>query len=477
MNTEEYGNFDAVALADLLDRREVSATELLDCALALTERFNPVLNAITVPAFDQARRQAADLDKSSRSAKPLAGVPFLIKDLSEVSGLPQTNHSRLFAGEIAQRSSMISERFLNAELVMLGKTNTPELCLTITTESVFAGPCRNPWNLDYSTGGSSGGAAAAVAAGIVPAAHATDGGGSIRIPASCCGLFGLKPSRGLTPVENNMQSSWSGMSVAHVVTRSVRDSAAFLDLLALDTPSLYPLPPGPGSFLESGRREPGALRIAVQTEHPGGAAVDPDCTEAVNKAMNLCGKLGHDVELCAPPVDYSALAAAAGTVINVHVAQAVMPRLENLGLNLEDSPLEEATRRMAARGARTSATEYLVALDYFRQVSRDMEAFHQTHDVLLSPVLALPPARLGWLDMNSSSIGTYARRFSQYSGFAALMNVSGQPSMSVPLHINAAGLPVGAMFSAGWSKDLQLLQLATMLESAAPWGHLRPPAP
>lgn len=462
LDHEEYARHDATGLAELIQAGTSNATELLHCALAQADALNPTLNAIV--SFDRERALAAAEQCGPADAEhPLRGVPFLIKDISAVQGLAQTRGSRLFAGETAAQDSQLTRRLRDAGLIIFGKTNTPELCLTITTESVLFGPCRNPVNPHYSTGGSSGGAAAAVAAGIVPAAHGSDGGGSIRVPASCCGLFGLKPSRGLTVIEEDVGSSWSGLSVNHVLTRSVRDSAAFLDILRLKQADRYPLPSFPHSYFQTYADDPGRLRIAVQQEHPGGAEVHPDCLQALEKTTRRCRELGHQVEMAAPPIDYSQLTKAMITVINAHVAETIKPQLEHLALTLAEAPLETATRSMARAGMQVSALEYLGAMDTIKTVERQMQRFHQDHDIVLSPVLAQPPAELGWLDMNSDDMKTYAKRFAAYGGFAALYNGTGQPSASVPVHNNAQGLPIGIMISAAWGMDHQLLQLARQL--------------
>jgi len=263
------------------------------------------------------------------------------------------------------------------------------------------------------------------------------------------------------------------MSVGHVVTRSVRDCAAMLDAIRLPAPLLYPLPPGPVSFLanlETGRR----LRIAVQRAHPLGAEIHPEVGMALETTVRLLEKLGHQVSDRIPPVDYRALPGLTGPIINVHVAQSILPQLEKRGVGLESPLLEEATRRMARRGAEVSATEYVDAVDGIRQVAQQMETFFGDFDVLISPVLSQPPAPLGWLDMNSDDMKTYVQRFSKYSGFCALFNATGQPSISLPLHHSDAGLPIGVMFSSRWGADAELLQLARQLEREVQWETRRP---
>ena len=467
----EYLTLDATALAEGIRRQQFRCTDVTAAAIARAEAVNPAINAIVADNYEAALAQAALVDKNPAllQRSNFAGLPFLIKDLTAVAGLQQTNGSRLFAGFMATHNGAITQKYLDAGLFVLGKTNTPEFGVTLTTEPSANGITRNPWNLAYSTGGSSGGAAAAVAAGIVPVAHATDGGGSIRIPAACCGLFGLKPSRGLTAIEETLGECWSGMSVGHVVSQTVRDSAGFLDLIKLDTPGLFPQPPAPASFLQAALSAPRKLRIAVQTTHPFGEIVDPDCVTAVSNAAQLCAALGHDVETITAPLDYQPVARAMSRLINLHVWQAVAPRLKALNKSLPASGLEASTLIMAENGSKTSADDYVQARDSLRMTELKMAEFHRRFDVIISPVLAKVPAKLGWLDMNSSDMQQYISRFKAYSGFTALYNGSGQPSMSVPLHRTADNLPVGVMFSAGWGNDALLLQLARQLEHTQPW--------
>lgn len=477
MTLDEYIELDALAMAEGLREGRWRSLELAECAIALAERLNPSLNAITTPSYEQARRQAAALDRLGPGGLSgrLAGVPFLIKETSAVAGLPHHHHSHLFEGEVAEADALIVSAFKQADVVSVGTTNTPEHCLTITTESRFAGPCHNPWQLDHSTGGSSGGSASAVAARIVPLAHGSDGGGSIRIPAACCGLFGLKVSRGLTPVEPHTFQSWSGFSVAHVLTRSVRDSAAMLDSIRLTEPLLYPMPAAGTHFLAELEQAPQPLRIALHTTHPNGGDVDPQVLAALDATAQLCRDLGHRVTEAGPPVDYPELARHFGTITNVHTAQVVQPQLERRGLRLEAAPLEAATRRMVERGLEVSGMEFAAALDGAHLAAQQMASFHRQFDVLLSPVTALPPVPLGWLDMDSQNLRDYGKRFGAYSGFCALYNATGQPSMSVPLMQSPQGLPLGMMFSAAWGADGLLLRLARQLEQALPWASRHPP--
>lgn len=473
LTNSEYLNLDAMDLACGLKNKDFTCSEVMHAAVSRARDVNPRLNAINVENFEQATAlaQAFDKDPASMHQSPLAGLPFLIKDLSPAKGLANSFGSNLFKDHIAPNNSNIVRRYLDAGLIIMGKTNTPEWGLTLTTEPIANGATRNPWNLSYSTGGSSGGAAAAVAAGILPVAHATDGGGSIRIPAANCGLVGLKPSRGLTAIENEIGACWSGMSVGHVVSQTVRDSAAFLDVITLTSPHLFPMPKRSGSFTENLKDGLGKLKIGLQLQHPLGQETHADCLDAVMKAAKHCESLGHEVFEISHPVNYKATTSAMGKLINTHVYQSVKDRLTELSLSIEESPMEASTKLMATVGKDIKAADYIEALDVLKNAESTMADFHNHCDIIISPVLNLPPAELGWLDMNSSDLREYGERFKQYSGFTALYNGTGQPSLSLPLHMTASGLPIGVMFTAAWGSDSLLLKLAKQLESAQPWSR------
>lgn len=477
LDYSDYKKLDAIAAAEGIRKKDFTSAELTEASISRSIEINPSINAIVIENFEHALVQARELDEHPAlfEKSRVAGLPFLIKDLTEVKGLGTSYGSSLFENYISNKHSNIVAKYVEAGLPIIGKTNTPEFGLTLTTESAANGPCRNPWNLGYSTGGSSGGAVAAVAAGIVPVAHASDGGGSIRIPASCCGLFGLKPSRGLTAIENTHAESWEGMSVGHVVSRSVRDSAAFLDVVKLHNPHLYPLPGSPDSFFDTlaeGHSDGEKLRIAVQYEHPTGETIDEECLLAVQLAARLCESLGHHVEEAAHPVDHAIAGKSMSRLINTFIYKSVAKRAETLQLELKDCPLETSTLAMASRGAAVSAVDYLQARESLLAAERQMRDFHQQYDVIIQPVLNKVPAKLGWLDMNSEDLASYGGRFKSYSGITALANGTGQPSMSVPMAITAENLPIGAMFTAAWGNDAVLLRLAAALEMAAPWTGL-----
>jgi amidase len=483
LTSDEYIQYDAVGLADLRQSGDISATELLQCALAQTEKLNPAINAVVFQDTQGATRLAREIDADpgyGKHSNLLAGVPFLVKEVNAVAGWPFTRSTQLLKDQYADTDSAVVRRYKKAGLIPFGSTNTPELCLTITTEHSLYGVCRNPHNLTHSSGGSSGGSAAAVAAGIVPAADASDGGGSIRIPAANCGLIGLKPSRGLTVVEADVGAAWSGMSVSHVVTRSVRDCAAFLDVLKLDRPDLFALPEFRESYFYAHTRPPGKLRIALQRQHPAGMPVHNDCLVALERVAKQCADAGHSIDETTLPVDYGNVGAAMATLINIHVAQIISAGLQTVAareltsgqhrdatdssaVTLESAGLSESSRRMAARGMQSSAAQYLAALDTIKRAERQMAAFHRQFDVILSPVLAQPAAPLGWLDMNSAEMREYAGRYAAYSPFTSLYNGTGQPSISLPTYTAENGVPIGVMASAAWGQDHLLLQLANQL--------------
>lgn len=473
LNNSDYMAMDAIELAEGIRKKDFSSQEVNSCAIEKAQEINPSINAIVHENYENALAQARAIDSNPEflGRSKVAGLPFLIKDLSMVKGLPASFGSRLFDAHIAERDSNIARKYLDAGLIIMGKTNTPEFGLTLTTEPQANDSCRNPWNTEYSTGGSSGGAAAAVAAGIVPVAHASDGGGSIRIPASCCGVFGLKPSRGLTAIENDLAGSWDGLSAGHVVSQTVRDSAAFLDLIKLSSPNLFPLPPCPASFYDARESDVAQLRIGIQLAHPMQQTIDQDCIEGVQKSAQLCESLGHNVEEFTHPVDYFSVSSAMSKLINTHVYRAVAQRIEKLQLSLDDCPIEASTRIMAQHGSQITAASYLNAKDTIKNAERQMFQLHRKYDIIISPVLSKTPAKIDWLNMNSADMKQYTDRFKAYSGFTALYNGTGQPSMSMPLHRSKDNIPVGVMFTGAWGADSLLLQLASQIEQLAPWAR------
>jgi amidase/6-aminohexanoate-cyclic-dimer hydrolase len=403
---------------------------------------------------------------------PFRGVPFLIKDFGLFyKGITTSFGSRLFRNFVPDHHSTIVKRYLQSGLVIFGKTNTPELGLTVTTEPELFGPCRNPWNLTCTCGGSSGGSAVAVASAMLPAAHASDGGGSIRIPASCCGLFGLKPTRGRIPMGGpDAGEGWAGMGTDHVVTRSVRDSAAFLDISSgPDLGDPYWAPPSPNSFLSEVGRSPGALRIAFTTKSPSGNPVHQDCISAVNSAVQLCAELGHLIEEAEPSYDDQEFQRATVVVIDSHTHSMLKEGEVLKGRDVVREDVEFATWKSAEAGRKITAAQYIQAIKTIHQTSRKIAHFFEDYDILLTPVLLQPPIPLGFLDTKSEDLSTYYQNLYSFYGFTKLFNGTGQPSMSVPLYWTNNNLPVGVQFTSRFGDDALLLRLAAQLEEARPW--------
>jgi Asp-tRNA(Asn)/Glu-tRNA(Gln) amidotransferase A subunit family amidase len=470
MNEREYLECDATKLAELIRNRDVSAGEVVDAAIARAEKTNPKINAIVTPMYDAAR----DAARAGMSG-PLAGVPFLVKDLNYVKGVRCSFGSRLWADFVPDHDAEIVSRQRKAGFVLMGKSNTPEVGLAATTESVFLGPCRNPWNLSRTAGGSSGGAAAAVAAGIVPVAHATDGGGSIRIPASCCGLVGLKPTRARTPMGPDTGEGWGGMSIGHVVSRSVRDQALVLDAThGFEKGSPYAAPAFAGSFVEGTSKEPRSLRIAIDLVPVSGGAVHAECQEAVQGAAKLLQSLGHKVETASPDFDRAAFVRATDTIVLANVANNIYSRAEKLGVELSADVVEHLTLRLAQIGRSITADLYARAVNHIHATGRLMEGFFGNYDLILSPTLLQPPVPLGYLDTNSEDGETYSDRFRSFWGFTSLYNATGEPAMTLPLHWSKDGLPVGVQLAAPFGEELRLLQVSAQIERAVGGFNRRP---
>jgi len=469
VNFEDSEACDAVGLAELIRRRDIDATEAVDAAIARAQAVNGAINAIVTETFDAAVTSAAD------AAGPLAGVPFLIKDLTYVAGVPCSYGSRLWKDFVPDHDADIVSRYRHAGLTFIGKSNTPEVGLAATTESVHLGPCRNPWDTSRSPGGSSGGAAAAVAAGILPAAHATDGGGSIRIPASCCGLVGLKPTRARTPLGPDVGEGWGSMAVGHVVSRTVRDSAVLLDLThgpARGDP--YHPPYFAGSFLDASRQPLPPLKIAIDLEPVSFGAVHEACRRGVQETAALLESLGHHVEERSPEFDRANFTLATGTLVVANVANNIFARAEALGVDVTPDVVEWHTFRMAEAGRQVSADLYAKSINLIHATGRQLERFFEDWDLILSPVLLQPPVALGFMDTNDPDGDTYGAHFNAFWGFTSLYNATGQPAISLPLHWTPDGLPVGMQFAAPFGAESRLLQLATQLEQARPWFDRRP---
>ncbi len=461
MQFEEYRRHDAVGLAELVARREVSAGELLEVAVARMAQVNPKINAVILDLSARARAEPP-------GEGPLAGVPYLLKDLgAALGGVPTTLGSRMFAQSTPAADSAITRLYKAAGLSIFGKTNTPEFGLWPVTESELLGPARNPWDLSRTPGGSSGGAAAAVAAGIVPAAHASDGGGSIRIPASCCGLFGMKPSRGRVSF-SPAGEGWAGASIQHAVTRSVRDSAALLDAVCQPQPGdPYFLSPPERPFAEEARRDPGKLRIAVFAGSlTAGRTIDPECEAAVRDAARLCESLGHHVEEASLPGDHSAMQAAAGVVMAASVGANMDAEAERRGRPVEDGDVEGLTMAAYRRGQSARAPDYVRAVQTLHAYGRAAAELFERYDVFLLSTLGRPAIPVGWIFEDPKQI---TERLFSFMPNTQAFNNSGQPAMTVPLAWSTAGLPIGVQFVARTGEEALLFRLAGQLEEAQPW--------
>ena len=408
---------------------------------------------------------------------PFTGVPYLLKDLGLLyQGVVTSGGSALFRDFVPDHDSELTIRLKRAGLVIFGKTNTPELGISPSTEPRLFGPTRNPWSHTHSAGGSSGGAAAAVAAGMVPMAHATDGGGSIRIPASCCGLFGLKPTRARNPMGPDVGEGWSGASVGHAVTRSVRDSAALLDATSgPDVGDPYWAPPPARPFADEVGRDPGRLRIALCTRPWNGQPVDPECAEAARAAARLCERLGHHVEEASPAVDAAALGAATRIVVGANVRFALEARAAALGRELAPSDVERITWARALDGHTARAADYARSIVAIHRAGRSVARFFTGPDVLLTPTMCRPPHALGVLDLDTTDDAAFTAALLGAIGFTSLFNSSGNPAMSVPLAWSAGGLPLGVQFVGRFGDEATLFRLAGQLELAEAWAARRPP--
>lgn len=494
MHFDEYAAYDGLGLAGLIRNGEITASELVETALAAIERLNPVVNAV-VHRMDQEARRVV---RAGVPAGPFGGVPFLLKDLIALyRSTPYTAGSRLLAGYVADHDTELVRRYRRAGFVVAGKTNTPEFGLVPFTEPDYGGPTRNPWDLSRTCGGSSGGSAVAVACGMVPIAGGGDGGGSIRIPAACCGVFGLKPTRGRTPTGPDYGELWAGCVVEHVLTRSVRDSAAVLDLTAgPDVGAPYAAPPPARPFLEEVTAAPGRLRVAFTTSPFLADSVAPECRDAVLDVARLLDELGHHVEEAAPVVDRERFARAFMDMLIGELRADLDDAETLLGRRAGPRHLEVETWALALLDRRRSAARYVRAVRYLQRAARGVAAFFETYDVLLTPTLAQPPVPLGalrpraaervvlaalgrlraarlldMLDLTSQA----AEQVFGFTPFTPVFNVTGQPAMSVPLVWSAAGLPIGVHFVARYGDEATLFRLAGQLESARPWFGRLPP--
>lgn len=464
----EYVEQDAVGLAEMVARGQVTPGELLDLAIEAMEKVNPATNAVVHSFPDEARRFIAE----DLGPGPFRGVPFLLKDLTQhYAGQRTGAGTDLRRDHVPAADTELVRRYKNAGFVIFGKTAVPELAMDWTTRSRIHGETNNPWNTAHTSGTSSGGTAAAVAAGVVPAGHGNDGGGSIRVPASCCGVFGLKPTRGRNPAAP-AGATWDGMLVEHVLSRSVRDSAAILDATAGPTPGQFYHSPAGGNFAAEVRRDPGKLRLGVLTQAPYGAPTHADCLNAVEDVVDLVTSLGHD---CAPatlklPADgWSTFEA----YILAEYAADMRVEAEMLGRPLTGDDFPPTLLEMIAAGNALSAVDQRIATAGVHRVAQAVDAMFDGFDVILSPTLAKPPLRHDEFPYDVSMADHY-RFYLSWMPYTHIYNVSGSPAITVPLHWNAAGLPIGVQFAARPAHEDILIRLGSQLEAARPWWNRRP---
>jgi amidase len=472
MHLSEYATFDGLGLAELVQRREVTPEELVRTALSAIEAVNPALNAV-IQVLDTGSTLQKGLPQG-----PFTGVPFLLKDLVlHMAGVPTDLGCRLFRGVVFPHDTTLMARYRQAGVVALGRTNTPELGFNASTEPVLHGPTHNPWHPEFSPGGSSGGSAAAVSAGIVPVAYGNDGAGSIRIPASLCGLFGLKPTRGRTPAGPDVADGLNGLGVEHVLSRSVRDSAAMLDAtLGPDVGDPYTITPPERPYLEEVGREPGRLRIAFARASASGAVADPECVAAVESAAKLCQELGHEVVEAPPRYNLEAAEHALSVIWSSATAGWVDGLSGMMGRKPGPEVLEASIWATVEHGRGVKAVELQRAFAIMNHISRELGRFFTGYDVLITPTLPVAPYRLGVLNANApTTVHEWVKRAFSYCAFTAPFNLTGQPAMSVPLHWSAQGLPVGVQFAGRFGDEATLFRLAGQLERARPWARRTPP--
>jgi amidase len=474
MSFAEYSDYDGLGLAHLVRRGEVSPAELLEEAITRTEKHNGVLNAVVYKAYDEARTTA----KSKLADGPFKGVPFLIKDISmEVANWPMTNGSALLEGYVSKDDAELTKRYRQSGMVLFGKTNTPEFGIPGTTEGRFLGNCHNPWNPNHSTGGSSGGAAAMVAAGVVPMAHASDGLGSIRIPAAQCGLFGIKPTQFRNPGGPDDRGRAHGMICDHVVTRTVRDSAAMLDWTGTPEDDA-PYAPAPKSrpYLDEIQTSPGKLRIAYCTQTIQEIPLSPDVQKVFDDTVKLLGDLGHTmIERKTLGPNLRKLYKAQGMVSGAMSIVGYEEWAEKMGRELNETTLEFLALVGYRAAKEIPPKDVAWGLQTIRQIGRELLALHREFDLILMPMTITPPPPLGFLDPMNVRAREFNRRQGQTFGLTPLANLTGQPSMSVPMGLSSDRLPIGMMFNARYGDEATLFRLAAQLEQARPWIDRHPP--
>ena len=468
----EYEDYDGLGLAELVRHKQVTPVELLDAAIARVSARNPQVNAVVMELYDHARQAI----ERGLPEGPFSGVPYLMKDLtSPIAGVRMTRGSRFFADTPPSASDSVHvERLKRTGLVIFGRTNTCELGLSLTCEPRQYGPTLNPWDPTRISGGSSGGSAAAVGARMLPMAHASDGFGSIRVPAACCALVGLKPTRARNTFAPFAGEGLGGVSTEHAVTLTIRDSAALLDATCGPGPGdPYIAPPPKRPYLQEVGADPGRLRIAWTARAPNGATIDPVCLQVLADTVQTCIDLGHQVEECDPEIEREAVVptfltlAAANTVVNLgsHPTAGRGPR---------EDEVERITWLTAKMGEKIRGPDYARAVHTEHRLGRQMAAFHRNWDVLLTPGLAAPPVKLGWLDMTMDDLEAYWHRVFAFSPFTVWFNLTGQPALMLPIGQSAAGLPVAVQLVAPFGDEASLFRLGAQLEAARPWIGRKP---
>ena len=485
---DELVGYDAVGLSELIRKGEITPAELLETTIKRIEKLNPKLNAIIHKLYDQARTAAANLSSDIKGTKTkdsaFGGIPFLLKDLiAECKGTPFNEGSSAVQGYISKLDSELVKRHKASGLIIVGKTNTPEFGILTTTEPFLHGPTVNPWDPSLTPGGSSGGSAAAVSAGIVPMAHGNDGGGSIRIPASCCGLFGLKPTRGRNPLGPLFGDIGGGIVHEHALTRTVRDSATLLDETSgPDLGDPYHVPPPERPFREEVGRDAGRLRIGFLSSIPAGwnenTDLHPDCVKAVQDAARLCEALGHHVEEIVPAkLSHPKIPENFGTIFSCFVGHMVAYWERELGKEIGQNELETITWDSYQSGLKRTGADYLVAMEEIQRFSRKIARwYHEEHyDLLLSPTMRVPPPKLGAFKATPDDPREWLQVALSMVAFTRTQNITGQPAMSVPLYWNEDTLPIGVQFAGRFGDEATLFRLAAQLEQARPWADKIPP--
>ena len=469
---DDYSNYDGVGLAELVRNGEVKPAELVEAAIARIEKHNPAINAVVYQAFDEARAKADALPDG-----PFRGVPFLVKDLLiQVAGWPRTSGSRYCRGVVDVEDDGLMRRYRASGVAAIGKTNLSEFGIAGTTEGQLYGPCRNPWNLDHIVGGSSGGAAAAVAAGIVPMAHGGDGRGSIRIPASCCGLVGLKPTRDRSPHLPDGYDFAQGFVVEHVITRTVRDTAVMLDVTGQPEPgSPYAVPAKDRPYAEEVLRSPGKLKIAYSSETANGRPCHPEVQAALEATAELLRGLGHEVVPQGLGVDQRALWGSQGAFSGANFAAGMRKMIAGMGREPEGDDFEPLTWASWKGGQRAAGMDAMADMQQLRMLGRAALQIFETYDVFLTPTLAAPPPPIGYLSPVLNAPRDIGRRNGEFFSYPGVANMTGAPSISLPLAWSSQGLPMGMMFGARYADEAVLFRLAAQLEKEAPWKDRHPP--